>query len=64
MFKISKKVAFLLFAISLFAVCAIISIVIQDNGFKAGNEKIFQILLLISFLISSILFYYKTYRTK
>ena len=60
MFNYSKKFLFVVFALCLFAMGAIIYSIIE-NGFKEGKDLIYQLLLIFSGTISSVILFYKLY---
>lgn len=57
MFRFGKKILIIIFALSLLALGSEIYLIIE-YGFKSGKELIFQILLIISLIISNGYFYW------
>ena len=63
MIKLDKKVLFLLFAFSIFLLGILASQII-NNGFKTGKALIFEIMQIITLVISSSMFFMKLYTKK
>ena len=63
MIKLDKKVLFLLFAFSTFLLGILASQII-NNGFKTGKALIFEIMQIITLVISSSMFFMKLYTKK
>lgn len=63
MIKLNKKVLFLLFAFSTFLLGILASQII-NNGFKTGKALIFEIMQIITLVISSSIFFVKLYTKK